>query len=62
MDSIAEHVLKERYYQPGESSWRDVAFRVANFVGSGKSEQGEFFDIINNCEFIPNSPCLMNLS
>lgn len=60
MDSIAEHVLKERYYQPGESSWRDVAFRVANFVGSGKSEQGEFFDIINNCEFIPNSPCLMN--
>lgn len=60
MDSIAEHVLKERYYQPGESSWRDIAFRVANFVGNGKKEQGEFFDIINNCEFIPNSPCLMN--
>lgn len=60
MDSIAEHVLKERYYQPEESSWRDVAFRVANFVGNGKVEQDEFFDIINDCEFIPNSPCLMN--
>lgn len=60
MDSIAEHVLKERYYQPDESSWKDVVFRVANFIGQGKVEQDEFFDIINDCEFIPNSPCLMN--
>lgn len=60
MDSIAEHVLKERYYQPGETSWRDIAFRVANYIGKTSSDKNVYFNVINNLELIPNSPCLMN--
>jgi len=60
MDNIVEHVLRERYYQPGESSWEDVCRRVADFIGTNKDERDAFFDIINNRKFIPNSPCLMN--
>jgi ribonucleotide reductase alpha subunit/predicted RNA-binding Zn-ribbon protein involved in translation (DUF1610 family) len=57
---IVENILKERYYQPGETCWGDIAKRVANFVGSDETERGEFYKVINDKLFIPNSPCLMN--
>ena len=57
---IVENILKERYYQPGETCWEDIAKRVSDFIGNDETERKEFFEIINSTEFIPNSPCLMN--
>ena len=59
-DPIVESILKERYYQPGENSWEDIAWRVANFIGNNDTERERFYEIISNKEFIPNSPCLFN--
>ena len=58
--NIIEHTLKNRYYQPGETCWKDVAHRVADYIGNNGAEKTEFFNAINNKEFIPNSPTLMN--
>ncbi len=57
---IVENILKERYYQPGETCWEDIAKRVSNFIGSDETERADFYKIINDKLFIPNSPCLMN--
>lgn len=59
-NSIVESILKERYYRDGETSWHDIAWRVANYVGDTANEKSQFFDIINERKFIPNSPALMN--
>lgn len=59
-DPIVESILKERYYQPGESSWNDIAKRVADFIGNDAAQRDKFYQIIKDTEFIPNSPCLMN--
>lgn len=56
----AKRVLKERVFQPGESEWSDVARRVADHLGNGEIEQQEFYEVLNNLEFLPNSPTLMN--
>lgn len=59
-DSIVDDVLHARYYQPGETSWEDVARRVANYIGDTDAERGEYFRLIRDKVFLPNSPCLMN--
>jgi len=59
-ETIAEHILKERYYQPGETSWNNIARRVANYIGEDEVSRIEYFDVISKKEIIPNSPCLMN--
>lgn len=59
-DEIVESILKERYYQIGETSWSDIAKRVANFVGDSDKEKEDFFNVISQKLFIPNSPALMN--
>jgi len=60
MSDIVEDVLHARYYQPGETSWEDVARRVANYIGDTDVERGEYFRLIRDKVFLPNSPCLMN--
>jgi len=61
-DLIVESILKERYYQPGESSWEDICERVCAYVTNEKAsnEHGFFLEMMLNKRFIPNSPCLMN--
>lgn len=59
-DPIVESILKERYYQPGESSWEDIAKRVADHIGCDADSRREYYNVISNKEIIPNSPCLMN--
>ena len=61
MRQIAEDVLKERYYQPGETCWGDVAERVAGFIANGNLTKFDTYDrSIRDLELIPNSPALMN--
>jgi len=55
----ATQLLESRYCHPGEKS-NDVFLRVANYLGSDKKEQKDFYDIMKNLEFLPNSPCLRN--
>jgi len=59
-DPIVESILKKRYYQPGESSWEDIATRVSKFLATTDKNFVEYFHAINDLEIIPNSPCLMN--
>jgi ribonucleoside-diphosphate reductase alpha chain len=59
-DPIVESILKERYYQPGESSWEDIAKRVAKYVSDDIGEFNDFYEVINEKKFIPNTPALMN--
>jgi len=60
MRQIAEDVLRERYYQPGETCWDDVALRVANYIGNDEITREEYYQAIAGLEIIPNSPALMN--
>jgi ribonucleoside-diphosphate reductase alpha chain len=60
MRQIAEDTLKARYYQPGETCWRDLSIRVSQFIGNDEDSRTAYFEAINNLEIIPNSPALMN--
>lgn len=59
-DSIVDHVLKERYYQPGETCWEDIATRVSKFIADNFEEQTSFEEAIKSKKLIPASPFLMN--
>lgn len=61
---MVQHVLKERYLRK-EEQYEDMLFRVAEFVASAeKDAQGwwgnQFFDMMSEDRFLPNSPTLMN--
>ncbi len=60
MRQIAEDVLRERYYQPGETCWDDISLRVANYIGNDEVTREEYYQAIAGLEIIPNSPALMN--
>jgi len=60
MDDIVENILKERYYQPGETCWEDIAWRVSKFIGKTESEQDYFNVMIRDKYVVPASPFLMN--
>lgn len=64
---VAQHILKRRYYAPGESTPRDVLDRVAAHVASAEIDdkkrsklEAVFFDMMNQGKFLPNSPTLVN--
>lgn len=65
LTDTAETVLKRRYYLENEN-WETLCYRVAKAVASIEPEenrekfQQDFFKIIYNLDFLPNSPCLMN--
>jgi len=62
---MKEDVLKARYYRKDASGnpaedWEGLCSRVAGALASDTTEAQEFFNVIKNCYFLPNSPCLMN--
>lgn len=70
---IAEEILEARYYDRTENGdlmedWEGLARRVAESIASEerkyrldpKPHARDFFDVIYNLDFLPNSPCLMN--
>ena len=72
LTDTAETVLQRRYYLKGENSecvedWPALCTRVARAVASKETDsacradyQSQFFSMIYNLDFLPNSPCLMN--
>lgn len=60
MSDIVDEVLEARYLREGETSWDDICWRVANYVGDSEEERKVYFEIIKDKNFVPNSPTLMN--
>jgi ribonucleoside-diphosphate reductase alpha chain len=60
VSEIAKEVLKARYFRKGETKWEDVCRRVADFIGDSEEERKEYYKLLANMDFIPNSPTLMN--
>ena len=65
LNPIAESILSERYYLPGED-WEGLCKRVATAVakaekpGERQEWRKRFFELMYNLDFLPNSPTLMN--
>lgn len=59
LSNNAINLLNSRYCHPGEKA-EDVFKRVADYLGSNEDEKNKFHEIMNNLEFLPNSPCLRN--
>lgn len=55
----ARRLLKMRYCR-GEETPEDVYSRVASALGTSEGMEEEFFKIMNENRFLPNSPCLRN--
>jgi ribonucleoside-diphosphate reductase alpha chain len=60
MGEYEDRLIKERYCANGESSWTDIVRRVVDAICKTESDKKEMFEIINNKDFIPNTPTLMN--
>lgn len=62
---MREDILTKRYYLKNEKGepvedWPGLCRRVAQATASNESEEKEFFQIMEECAFLPNSPALMN--
>lgn len=62
IDDVGKSVLKKRYFSKGESKWKHIVRRVVDYVyPKWDSENKEnYYDMIYNRYFIPNSPTLVN--
>jgi len=60
LTETADVVLKKRYYLQGETKWGHLCQRVSNFFGTTNDEKHDFFHVMFNGDFLPNSPALMN--
>lgn len=58
--STAQKVLEERYFLDGETCWGDLSKRVSFHFGNDGEEVQQFKQVLDNMDFLPNSPCLMN--
>lgn len=63
----AMDLLRKRYFHEGEESWSDLCRRVSIAIADAEETDelkahwtNEFFNMMNDMEFIPSSPCLMN--
>ncbi len=62
---MKENVLKQRYYRKDADGnpvedWDGLCKRVAGALATSTDEAEEFFEVLKNCHFLPNSPALMN--
>lgn len=58
-DKNALEVLEKRYLKDGETPTQ-LLNRVAFFLGETYEERLEFFEVMSELDFLPNSPTLMN--
>lgn len=59
-NGIVDYLLKNRYFQPGETCWDDICVRVAGALSFDRQERDDFYDVMHKKQFIANSPTLMN--
>ncbi|OQA95294.1 MAG: Ribonucleoside-diphosphate reductase NrdZ [Spirochaetes bacterium ADurb.Bin218] len=62
---MREDILRQRYYNKNEKGqiiedWAGLCNRVANSLAETKKEKQDFYEVLLNCLFLPNSPTLMN--
>lgn len=62
LDDMAKNILRKRYFDAGETKWKQLVTRVVNHVCVGWSEESrnEAYEMIYNRYFLPNSPTLVN--
>lgn len=63
--SIREDVLEKRYYLKNKENesiedWKGLCKRVSDTVAQNEKEYEDFFNRLYNCEFLPNTPALVN--
>ena len=64
-EDIRESILAARYYRKNESgevteNWDMLSARVAKALAKSYEEQDEFYNVIHNRLFLPNTPALIN--
>jgi len=60
VSKTAQHILKQRYFHEGETTWEQVADRVTDWVMGTSKNKEEFRELIKHSYFVPNSPALVN--
>lgn len=60
MSTMQEDILAARYFKNDERTYADVCRRVANFIGDTDEERNDYYELMVNKIFLPNSPTLMN--
>jgi len=55
-----DKILKERYCVDGENDWDGICHRVAKYIANSPEQEKEFYNLMVNKDFLPNSPTLMN--
>ncbi len=63
--SIREDVLQKRYYLKNDEGipvedWDGLCKRVATTVSENEKQYKEFYEILHECLFLPNTPALVN--
>ncbi len=57
---MQEDILAARYFKNDERTYADVCRRVADFIGDTDEERNDYYELMVNKIFLPNSPTLMN--
>lgn len=62
---MREDILRERYYWKDEKGnpledWAGLCHRVAKALAKEEKQEEDFFEIMHDCLFLPNSPALTN--
>jgi ribonucleoside-diphosphate reductase alpha chain len=62
---MREDILRERYYWKDKhgnplEDWAGLCKRVAGALANDGIQEKQFFDVIHDCFFLPNSPALTN--
>lgn len=60
MSTMQEDILAARYFKNDERTYADVCRRVADFIGDTDEERNDYYELMVNKIFLPNSPTLMN--
>lgn len=63
--SLRNAVLEKRYFIKDKDGnvkedWNHLCLRVSNDIAFTNQEQKDFYNVMKNCDFLPNSPVLMN--
>lgn len=60
LNVLADRILLRDEEGRVAESPNEMFWRVAKTVGQRKEQSNEFYDVMVNLDFLPNSPCLMN--